>query len=79
MLLADPPCSYPALPGFERAPMPFGSDLPQLMPLAPAAVPVLAGPGSIRVAHTGEEQLSLAELLAGIELNTRLARHFLKQ
>jgi len=79
VLLADPPCSYPALPGFERAPMPFGSDLPQLMPLAPAAVPVLAGPGSIRVAHTGEEQLSLAELLAGIELNTRLARHFLKQ
>ena len=79
VLLADPPCSYPAIPGFERAPMPFGSDLPQLMGLAPGAVPVLAGPGSIRVAHTAQEHLTLADLLAGVELNTRLARHFLEQ
>jgi acetylornithine deacetylase len=77
--LAEPPCLYPELPGFARAPMPFGSDLPQLMGLAPAAVPVLAGPGSIRSAHTAEEHLSLADLLAGIDLNVRLALHFLTQ
>jgi len=75
--LAEPPCLYPELPGFERAAMPFGSDLPQLRGLAPAAVPVLAGPGSIRSAHTAEEHLSLADLLAGINLNVRLALHFL--
>jgi len=40
---------------------------------------VLAGPGSIRVAHTDQEHLSLADLRAGVELNHKLALHFLKQ
>jgi acetylornithine deacetylase/succinyl-diaminopimelate desuccinylase-like protein len=40
---------------------------------------VLAGPGSIRVAHTAQEQLSLADLLAGADLNHRLALHFLQE
>ena len=78
VLLAEPPCLYPAVPGFERAAMPFGSDLPQLLALAPQAVPVLAGPGSIRVAHTPHEHLSLQDLRAGAELNRRLALHFLQ-
>lgn len=77
--LAEPPCSYPAVPGFEPAAMPFGSDLPQLRDLVPGATVVLAGPGSIRTAHTAEEHLSLADLRAGVELNYRLALHFLKQ
>ena len=79
VLLADPPCGYPAIPGVERAPMPFGSDLPQLRGLIPGGTAVLAGPGSIRVAHTALEQLSLAELRCGIDLNYRLALHFLEQ
>jgi acetylornithine deacetylase len=79
LLLADPPCRYPELPGFDRAPMPFGSDLPTLGGLVPSAALVLAGPGSIRVAHTGEERITLADLLAGGELNHRLALHFLEQ
>jgi acetylornithine deacetylase len=78
VLLAEPPCLYPAVPGFERAPMPFGSDLPQLCALAPQAVPVLAGPGSIRVAHTAHEHLTLQDLRAGADLNQRLALHFLQ-
>jgi acetylornithine deacetylase len=78
VLLADPPCRYPAVPGFERAPMPFGSDLPQLLELAPQAAPVLAGPGSIRVAHTAQEHLTLQDLHAGAGLNLRLALHFLQ-
>jgi acetylornithine deacetylase len=78
-LLADPACSYPAIPGFDRAPMPFGSDVPQLRGLIPGGMAVLAGPGNIRVAHTDQEQLSLADLRAGIDLNERLALHFLEK
>jgi acetylornithine deacetylase len=78
LLLADPPCRYPDIPGFDRAPMPFGSDLPMLGSLVPGAAMVLAGPGSIRVAHTDQERIALADLLAGAELNQRLALHFLE-
>ena len=76
-LLRDPPCTFPALAGFERAPMPFGSDVPLLRSLIPTGTVVLAGPGSIRVAHTEQEHLTLADLRAGIDLNHRLALHFL--
>jgi acetylornithine deacetylase len=79
VLLADPPCLFPALSGFDRAPVPFGSDVPQLRALIPDGTAVLAGPGSIRVAHTAQEHLALAELRAGIELNIKLALHFLEQ
>jgi len=38
---------------------------------------VLAGPGSITVAHTLDERLTLTDLEAGVDLNRRLALHFL--
>jgi len=79
ILLSEPPDRYPEVPGFEQAPMPFGSDAPQLRNLIPDRTVVLAGPGSIRVAHTDEEHLTLADLMAGIELNRRLALHFLEK
>ena len=75
--LAEPPCRYPEVPGFDRAPMPFGSDAPQLRALIPDGTVVLAGPGSIASAHTDQEHLALADLLAGVALNVRLGRHFL--
>ena len=78
VMLADPPCRYPAIPGFDRAPMPFGSDVPALQKLIPGGTVVLAGPGSIRVAHTEREHITLADLRAGIELNHKLALHFLE-
>ena len=59
--------------------MPFGSDAPLLKGLIPSGTVVLAGPGSIRVAHTEQEHLTLAELRAGIDLNHRLALHFLER
>ena len=37
----------------------------------------LAGPGSISVAHTLDEHLTLTDLEAGVDLNRRLALHFL--
>lgn len=76
-LLADPPDRYPTIPGFDHAPMPFGSDAPMLRALVPSGTVVLAGPGSIRVAHGPDERITLPELEAGVELNQRLALHFL--
>jgi acetylornithine deacetylase/succinyl-diaminopimelate desuccinylase-like protein len=59
--------------------MPFGSDVPMLQSLIPDGTVVLAGPGSISVAHTEREHLTLADLRAGVELNYKLALHFLEQ
>jgi len=75
--LDEPADLYPAVPGFDQAPMPFGSDAPALRALVPDRTVVLAGPGSIAVAHTLDEHLSLADLEAGVDLNRRLALHFL--
>lgn len=75
--LDEPADLYPSVPGFEQAPMPFGSDAPALRALVPDRTVVLAGPGSIAVAHTLDEHLSLADLEAGVDLNRRLALHFL--
>ncbi len=75
--LDEPADLYPALPGFDHAAMPFGSDAPALRALVPDRTVVLAGPGSITVAHTLDEHLPLADLVAGVDLNRRLALHFL--
>ncbi|NWJ41212.1 MAG: M20/M25/M40 family metallo-hydrolase [Geothrix sp.] len=75
--LDEPADLYPSVPGFDQAPMPFGSDAPALRALVPDRTVVLAGPGSITVAHTLDEHLTLADLEAGMDLNRRLALHFL--
>lgn len=75
--LSEPPDRYPRIPGFEHAAMPFGSDAPQMRALVPDRTVVLAGPGSIRFAHTLEERITLSELEGGVDLNRRLALHFL--
>ncbi|MFN7959419.1 MAG: M20/M25/M40 family metallo-hydrolase [Holophagaceae bacterium] len=75
--LDEPADLYPPVPGFEHAAMPFGSDAPALRALVPDRTVVLAGPGSIAVAHTLDEHLRLADLEAGVDLNRRLALHFL--
>ncbi len=75
--LDEPADLYPILPGFDHSPMPFGSDAPALRALVPDRTVVLAGPGSIKVAHTLDEHLTLADLEAGVYLNRRLALHFL--
>jgi acetylornithine deacetylase len=75
--LDEPADLYPLVPGFELAPMPFGSDAPALRALVPDRTVVLTGPGSITVAHTLDEHLTLIDLEAGMDLNRRLALHFL--
>ncbi|BDU71645.1 M20 family metallopeptidase [Mesoterricola silvestris] len=79
LLVDEPPSLYPALAGFDRAFMPFGSDAPCLRALIPGLAAALAGPGSIRVAHTENEHLTMQDLAAGADLNLRLARHFLQE
>jgi acetylornithine deacetylase len=75
--LDEPPDLYPPIPGFEHAAMPFGSDAPALRALVSDRRVVLAGPGSITVAHTLDEHIRLSDLEAGMALNRRLALHFL--
>jgi acetylornithine deacetylase len=77
LCLDEPPDRYPVLSGFESAPLPFGSDAPALRNLVPDRTVVLAGPGSIAVAHTLAENITLADLDSGATLNHRLAMHFL--
>jgi acetylornithine deacetylase len=77
LLLAEPPDRFPEIPGFPRAAVTFGSDAPRLRELVPDRTAVLAGPGSITVAHTDFEHLLCSDLEAGIDLNRRLALHFL--
>jgi acetylornithine deacetylase len=71
------PEHFPELEGFPMAPVPFGSDAHTLRHLARDRFIVMTGPGSIRVAHTGEERLDLAEALAGAAQYLALARFLL--
>jgi acetylornithine deacetylase len=68
---------FPAVDGFPTAPVPFGSDAHTLRNLAQDRFIAMTGPGSIRVAHTGEEHLDLAEALAGATQYLDLARFLL--
>ncbi len=77
-LLSEPADRYPSIPGFDHGSMPFGSDAPQLRALIKDRTIVLAGPGSISVAHTDKEHITLPELAHGVALNKRLAVYFLK-
>ncbi len=77
VLLDEAPDRFPEVPGFPRAAVPFGSDAPRLRALVPSGHVVLAGPGTITVAHSPDERLALADLRAGVDLNARLAARFL--
>ena len=63
------------MPGFESAVFPYTTDVPWL---SRWGVPLLVGPGSIHVAHTDEEHLSIDELHHAIELYRTLAKQVLK-
>ena len=53
------------LPGFEVAPMAFGTDIPSLTDFGK---PLLFGPGSIHDAHTSEEKIAKQDALRSVEL-----------
>jgi acetylornithine deacetylase len=58
------------LPGLESAVFPYTTDVPWLTRWG---TPLLIGPGSIHVAHTDEEHVSIDELLQAVEIYRDLA------
>jgi acetylornithine deacetylase len=62
------------LPGFESAVFPYTTDVPWLTRWG---TPVLIGPGSIHVAHTDDEHVSIEELLQAVEIYRDLAARLL--
>ena len=73
-VLDVPAVRLQTLPGFETAVFPYTTDVPLLTRWGS---PLLVGPGSIHVAHTAEEHVSVDELLAAVELYESLARRLI--
>jgi acetylornithine deacetylase len=63
------------LPGFDTAVFPYTTDIPLLTRWG---TPLLLGPGSIHVAHTDDEHVSVDELRQAVELYERIARQLLE-
>ena len=65
----DSPAHYLTLPGFECAPVSFGSDAPHLGNFEHK---ILCGPGSIRYAHRDDEHIDIPELEKAVRLYTSM-------
>ena len=63
-VLRVPPVRLHTIPGFPSRSFPFTTDIPLLDRWG---VPLLFGPGAFLVAHTDDEQLSIAEFEAAID------------
>ncbi len=68
-VLRVPPVQLHTIPGFAAASFPFTTDIPLLDRWG---VPLLFGPGSILLAHTADEYLTLDELEAAIDGYVRI-------
>jgi acetylornithine deacetylase len=75
-ILELPAVRMHTVPGFETAVFSYFSDVPFL---SNWGTPLLLGPGSIHVAHTDHEQISLAELNQAVEIYEKLAISLLAQ
>jgi len=73
-VLEVPPVRLTTVPGFEAAVFPYTTDIPFLTRWG---APLLFGPGSIHVAHTADEYVSVAELHAAADQYVTLARALL--
>ena len=71
-----PPVRLEAVSGFETAVFSYTTDIPFLDHWG---TPLLLGPGSIHVAHTDHEHVSLREMMKGIDTYVALARQLLGQ
>ena len=70
-VLEVPPVRLKTVPGFETAVFPYTTDIPFLPSWGE---PLLFGPGSIHVAHTADEFVSIAELTAAAGHYVTLAK-----
>ena len=73
-VLEVPPVRLKTVPGFDTAVFPFTTDIPFL---SAWGEPLLFGPGSIHMAHTADEFVSIAELHAAVDHYETLARALL--
>jgi acetylornithine deacetylase len=73
-VLEVPPVRLKTVPGFDAAVFPYTTDIPFLPRWGE---PLLFGPGSIHVAHTADEYVSIAELTAAAGHYASLARALL--
>jgi acetylornithine deacetylase len=73
-VLEVPAVRLHTLPGFETAVFAYTTDVPLLTAWG---TPLLAGPGSIHVAHTDEEHVAIDELRAAVDMYADLARRLL--
>lgn len=64
-----------ALPGFETMVAKYTTDIPRLTAWGE---PFLLGPGTIHVAHTPDERIAKADLVAAVELYRRLMEQLLE-
>jgi acetylornithine deacetylase len=64
------------VPGIETAVFPYTTDMPFL---SSWGRPLLFGPGSIHVAHTAEEFVSIAELTSAVDQYAEIAQYLLQQ
>jgi acetylornithine deacetylase len=69
-----PAMHFHTVPGFDAKPVAFATDVPLL---ASWGTPLLFGPGSIHVAHTTEEYVSIEELRDSVDHYERLIRSLL--
>ena len=65
----DTPARYVTLPGFESAPVAFGSDAPHLSNFGHK---IICGPGSIRYAHRPNEHILVRDLETAVEQYIRM-------
>ncbi len=65
----DEPARYVTLPGFESAPVAFGSDAPHLTGFGHK---LICGPGSIRYAHRDDEHITAEELEEAVNLYIKI-------
>jgi acetylornithine deacetylase len=75
-VLDVPPVKLKVVAGFETAVFPYTTDIPFLQAWGE---PLLFGPGSIHVAHTADEWVSIAELTAAATHYVTLAKALLRQ
>ena len=73
-VLEVPPIRMKTVPGFETSVFPYTTDIPFL---SAWGQPLLFGPGSIHVAHTAHEFLSISELHAAVDSYVTIAKGLL--
>jgi acetylornithine deacetylase len=74
-ILCIPAVLLGSLPGFETTVVAYTTDIPAFG--GAWGQPFLIGPGSIHVAHSGEERVPKAQLVEAVEIYARMVRQLL--